>query len=241
MLIQADLHAHTIASDHAYSTVLEMATYAGMAGLSALAITDHAPEMPDAPHHWHFGNLEPTLPRVLMGVTLIFGAEANVLDFDGSIDTMGKEYENLDWIVASMHNGVMKAGSTGDITDAYLNLAKNPVIDVIGHPAFKTFEFDYERVLPVFRDNEKLVEINEGQLSGHPEVWDNYREIARLCKKHSVPVVVNSDSHFCMNVGVTSTCERFLQEVDFPRELIVNTSWERVKAHITKKHGNIFG
>lgn len=236
MLIEADLHAHTIASDHAYSTVLEMASYAGEAGLKALAITDHAPKMFDSPHMWHFGNLAPTLPRVLKGVTLIFGVEANILDFNGNIDATGREFDTLDWVVASMHGGVMQAGTREQITTAYLALAENPVVDVIGHPAFPQFAFDYERVLPIFRDKGKLVEINEGAISNEKN-HENYREIIRICKKHDVPVVVNSDAHFCTKVGVTNFCEKFLAEQDFPLELIVNRNWEKIKEIITKKHG----
>ena len=47
--IIADLHTHTIASTHAYSTVTEMVQAAAAKGLYALAITDHARTMPGAP------------------------------------------------------------------------------------------------------------------------------------------------------------------------------------------------
>ncbi len=51
----------------------------------ALAITDHAPAMPDAPHRWHFEN--PTaLPRTIDGVVMLDGAEANVVDAKGHLD-----------------------------------------------------------------------------------------------------------------------------------------------------------
>ena len=50
MKIIADTHTHTIASTHAYSTLLENVGYAKKAGLRAIAITDHGPAMPDAPH-----------------------------------------------------------------------------------------------------------------------------------------------------------------------------------------------
>lgn len=47
--IIADLHTHTIASTHAYSTVTEMVQAAAAKGLYALAITDHARTMPGRP------------------------------------------------------------------------------------------------------------------------------------------------------------------------------------------------
>ena len=46
MKILLDTHTHTLASTHAYSTVLEMAKYASEAGMEAIAITDHAPAIP---------------------------------------------------------------------------------------------------------------------------------------------------------------------------------------------------
>ena len=48
--IIADLHTHTLASSHAFNTVTEMARAAREMGYRALAITDHAPAMPDSPH-----------------------------------------------------------------------------------------------------------------------------------------------------------------------------------------------
>ena len=47
MRIIADLHTHTIVSDHAYSTLEEMVAGAARANLAAIAITDHGPQMPD--------------------------------------------------------------------------------------------------------------------------------------------------------------------------------------------------
>lgn len=56
--VVADLHCHTIASTHAYSTVTELAKAASERGLLAIACTDHGPAAPDSPHIWHFGNLD---------------------------------------------------------------------------------------------------------------------------------------------------------------------------------------
>ena len=62
MQMIADLHTHTLCATHAFQTLNEMAAAAKDCGYKALAITDHAPAMPDAPHRWHFEN--PTaLPR----------------------------------------------------------------------------------------------------------------------------------------------------------------------------------
>ena len=43
----ADLHTHTLVSQHAYSTLYENIQAAREADFYALAITDHGPGMPD--------------------------------------------------------------------------------------------------------------------------------------------------------------------------------------------------
>ena len=47
MNIRIDTHSHTLASGHAYNTLREMAAMAAEKGLEGLAVTEHAPEMPD--------------------------------------------------------------------------------------------------------------------------------------------------------------------------------------------------
>ena len=46
MKLIADTHTHTIASNHAYSTVLENIEAAKERGLLYLAMTEHGPNMP---------------------------------------------------------------------------------------------------------------------------------------------------------------------------------------------------
>ena len=55
MNLIADMHCHTVASGHAYSTVQEIAREASNKGLEMVAITDHGPSMPGGPHCYHLG------------------------------------------------------------------------------------------------------------------------------------------------------------------------------------------
>lgn len=240
MRIIADTHTHTVASTHAYSTVLEMAQFAEKAGLEALAITDHTPNSTDGPHVWHFHNLHKALPRELCGVKLIFGAESSIIDYEGNIDFPENECKSLDWIIASIHRNQLAKASPEEITKLYLGVAENPYVDVIGHCATVGYEFDYEKCLKKFKEYGKLVEINESSI-----IWknteNNFREVIRVCKKYEVPVVVNSDAHFCTLVGKFDNAIRLLEEQDFPEKLIVNADWDRLYSFISAKRGNIFG
>ena len=49
MKLKVDSHTHTLASAHAYSTILENAQAAAKQDLELLCITDHAPALPDSP------------------------------------------------------------------------------------------------------------------------------------------------------------------------------------------------
>lgn len=198
--LETDTHMHTIASTHAYSTVLEMADYAAQKGLRAIVISDHGPAMEDGPHPWHFGNLR-CLPPYIKGVRVLHGVEANIMDYEGNVDIEPRYQEELDWVIASFHDDVTRPGTVRDHTAAYLGLSQNPFVDVIGHSGTQAFAYDYAKLIPVFKANGKLVEINSHSVTARPGSEKNCREIARLCMEYRVPVVVNSDAHCCFEVG----------------------------------------
>ena len=52
-----DLHTHTLASGHAYSTITEMAKAASKQGVKILGITEHAPTIPGTCQLFYFQNL----------------------------------------------------------------------------------------------------------------------------------------------------------------------------------------
>ena len=49
MKFVADTHCHTVASSHAYSTIIENVDEARKKGLKYIAITDHYGDIPGAP------------------------------------------------------------------------------------------------------------------------------------------------------------------------------------------------
>ena len=112
-------------------------------------------------------------------------------------------------------------------------MAKDPRVRVIGHCGMQSFRFDYEKVIPEFGRYGKLVEINNNSFRVRKSAVANCREIAKLCKKFEVPVIVNSDAHFCTQVGKAEQALRMLEEIGFPEELVVNSSWERFEAYLS--------
>ncbi len=231
--IIADMHCHSIASDHAYSTILENIAAAKNYNLKLIAITDHGPTLPDAPHPYYFFNLR-VLPRQINNVYLLKGVEANIVDYDGNIDIPLEFINSLEWIIASMHNPVLKPGTIDDHTKAWLGICKNKYVDVIGHSGTEMFKFDYERVIKEFKATNKIVEINSNSFNIREGSTTNCKEIAKLCKKYEVPVLVNSDSHFALNIGHVDAALAMLTEIDFPEKLILNTNFDKLVNEIKR-------
>lgn len=240
MKIIADMHIHTVASTHGFSTIKEIADEAAKKELEAVAITDHTPASTDGPHVWHFHNLHKAIPREINGVKIIYGAEASIIDYDGSIDFPHEECAALDWIIASFHKDMLAPSTYEEHTKMYLKLAENDDIDVIGHCATVVCPFDYEKCLKKFKECGRLVEINESTI-----LWkntrENYREIIRICRKYEIPVIINTDAHFCTLVGEVNESLKLANELDIPERLVVNADWDRLYSFISDRHGRIFG
>lgn len=69
-----DVHTHSIASGHAYSTLVEMVSEAQNRGLKIFGITEHTPALPGACHSIYFRNLH-VVPRQWGDMRLLLGAE----------------------------------------------------------------------------------------------------------------------------------------------------------------------
>ena len=90
-----DVHTHTIASGHAYSSLQEMTMTAKEKGLEILGITEHGPHIPGTCDPIYFRNLH-CVPRQLYGIKLMLGAELNILNTHGDIDLDEDYWHMLD-------------------------------------------------------------------------------------------------------------------------------------------------
>ena len=99
--ILLDVHTHTIASGHAFSSLQEMVHAAAEKGLQILGITEHAPGIPGTCAPIYFRNLH-VVPRQMYGVELLLGAELNILDYEGHIDMDEFYWKMLDIRIAGI-------------------------------------------------------------------------------------------------------------------------------------------
>ncbi len=233
--IVADMHTHTIASVHAYATITEMVSQASEIGLYAIAVTDHA----HIPQRQYFNSLV-LIPEYFKGVRVLRGIEANVCDYRGNVDVDKELLEKLDWVVASIHAGTMEKGEPDveKCTEAYLGLAHNPYVNVIGHSGSEWFKYDYDRVIPEFAREGRLVEINDSAFRYKKDYMHNCIEIAKKCMQYGARICVDTDSHFTDTLGRADSALKALEDISFPEKLIVNGSIDNLQAYF--KENNIF-
>lgn len=154
-----DVHTHTIASGHAFSSLQEMTLTAKEKGLDILGITEHGPNIPGTCDPIYFRNLH-CVPRQLYGIKLMLGAELNILNTKGDIDLDEDYWRMLDIRIAGIHSLCWQGGSKEENTQGVINAMRNPFVQIISHPGDGTAELDFEELMKVSRETHTLLEIN---------------------------------------------------------------------------------
>ncbi len=237
--IEADTHCHTCASAHAYGTISENIDEAVRQGLKVLAITDHGPALPDSPYFWHFTNMR-VLPRQVKGVTLLRGIEANIMDVQGTLDLEGELLDNLDWVIACFHKQSFLVSTSNSHTQALIQTAFNPRVDLLGHLDAPEYPFDIKEVVKACRENGKFIEMNNSSFRIRIGGETMCRQIALECMDQGVYVLMNSDAHCPWDIGRISTAAALLESISFPIELVLNHHAKDVIAHIEQKKNRKF-
>ena len=146
MKISLDVHTHTVASGHAYSTLQEMVAAAQQKNLDILGITEHAPGIPGTCHPIYFRNLH-VVPRQMGSLRLMLGAELNILDTKGTLDLDEFYYRQLDLRIAGIHLLCWQGGTVEENTAGMIAAIRNPWTQIISHPGDGTAELLFEPIV----------------------------------------------------------------------------------------------
>ena len=233
-----DVHTHTVASGHAYNSIMEMAKAGFDKGLKLLGITEHAPMMPGSCNSMYFRNLK-VVPRSLCGIEVMLGVELNILDFDGHVDLDAHALRQLDIRIASLHSVCILPGTKEENTKAVLGAIHNPMVDIIGHPDDGIYPLDYKPIVEAAKETHTLLEVNNNSLNpmgARKNTRGNLITMLELCREYGQPVIMNSDAHVFSDVGRRDFSEELIRELDFPEELSVNRSVETFKEYLNLKY-----
>lgn len=222
MRFLVDLHTHTIASDHAYSTINEYVTYADKNGISMFATTDHGPDLEDGPHPWHFGNLR-VIPHVVDGIAILRGIEANIRD-DGDIDLEDRYLKRLDIVLAGFHPNLPPTTKEEHTKLAKL-VIKSGKVDIITHLGNPQYPINMGEVLECAKENNVAIELNaSSDLNTRRGSHDNCVQIANLAREIGNTVSLGTDAHVCYFLGRFDSLEPIIEQARLSYDQIINTS-----------------
>ncbi|PKQ14964.1 MAG: phosphatase [Actinobacteria bacterium HGW-Actinobacteria-7] len=240
MRLLADLHTHTIASGHAYSTVTELALAARYKGLELIAITDHGPSVPQGAHPWYFWNAK-VVPSVLNGVRILKGCEASPSDdTENGIDLPDELLRLLDFVAVGFHplTGFDQRDAARN-TEALLRVINNPLVDMISHPGNGVeFPVELAPVIEAAARNRVILELNNHSFSptsSRSLGSEREREFAEAALAGGAPIAIGSDAHYALHVGRFDDALAVAAQIGLAEEDVVNRDAATVLAFLNAK------
>ena len=226
MRLLADLHTHTVASGHAFSTVTELANAAAARGLELIAFTDHGPSVPGGAHPWYFWNTK-AVPPVIAGVRVLAGCEANVADTPNGIDLPDEVLARLDMVAVGFHP--LTGFDERDVarnTTALVRAIRNPLVDVVTHPGnAEEFPVDLAEVVAAALASGVALELNDHSFdaaSTRSASIDCERAFAIAARDAGAMISIGSDAHYHTQVGHFERAIAVAEEIGFPVERVID-------------------
>jgi len=195
--IQAELHAHTTASDGIWS-IEELAKAARDRGFHTVAVTDHSKSQTvanglDADRMvQHIEAIRDAAKRV-KGITILAGAEVDILA-NGKLDYDDDLLAELDLVVASPH--VALSQDSDKATKRLLAAIENPYVHIIGHPTGRLvgkrqgLSPDMHKLIEAAAETGTALEIN-----AHHMRLDLRDTHAKAALEAGVKLAINCDAH----------------------------------------------
>lgn len=248
-LLEVDAHVHTIASTHAYSTISECASEAKKKGIRGIVITDHfGPMFLNGSLFQHYAAIANMrhINSSYYGVNIISGVEIDIVDKEGNLafyDTYftfdqnksvcNKLLDKVDVVIASCHE-LEYQYTYHENTEMLLKVLTNPKVNILGHCDRMKESFDVNCVLKLAKELNKIIELNSNSIDYTGKDNKRFMELAIKCAENNVMVSVGSDAHFAYEIGNFSIITKILQDINFPKQLIINTSLNKFINCISK-------
>lgn len=195
--IKGDLHMHSTYSD-GQDTVEAMVAGCAALGYEYIAITDHS-ERAAASRTLTPDQLARQRDEILRlraqypGIAILHGIEVDILP-DGRLDFADAVLEQLDIVLASLHDAARQDGPT--LTRRCLRAIAHPLVNVITHPANQLvgrrsgYPLDFDAIYAAAAETGTALEID-----GAPGHLDLDGEHARAAVAAGVTVTIDSDCH----------------------------------------------
>lgn len=252
--IFADMHTHTIASKHAYSTINENILEAKSKGLKYLAVTDHyygngdSIEKKNEVTRMRFieNNVKPE------GLNIIGGCEFNLCQ------RIEHEYleklNQLRWRPIGLHTWFVDFNDPiFSLTSLYcyfvmaFKIDKHNAFCHIERELFKISDSEIDRetglsdkvcnllseIVNFAVQNNILLEVNESSIiSNEWNAINRMRFWIKYAKEKGANIYLGSDAHWSGSIGNFTNAMELLNSLDYPKEHILNCNIDLFREYI---------
>lgn len=241
--IIADLHTHTVASKHAYSTIEENLAYAKKTGMKYIGITDHyfhyGDDMDKKQEVYRLKFVEQINPTT--GIKVIGSAEFNILqDYE-----YRKTLNRFKWRPIGLHRSfalALKDMTYDDLFTGFLQASEwnntfNHIernLDELVYGKFtdgliiEAKQF-LEKVVCLAGEKNIYLEINEKSLRTGSKYYDIVRYWLPIAAENGNSFCLGTDAHFCREVGVFDRSIELLNEFGIGKDRVLNCNEEKVR------------
>src|SRR5690606_3124071 len=201
--LRGDLHLHTHASD-GHDDLETMVRAARARGLSYIAITEHSKSLQianglDADRmRAHLREIR-RINAQFSDIEVLAGIEVDILA-DGQLDLPLELLEELDWVIASIHQYTKMDAAT--MTARIQAAMSTGVVDCIGHPTGRrpaqraAYPLEFDRLVESAALHQVALECNGG-----PNRMDLDDLGCAAAARAGVMVAVNTDAHAAAHLG----------------------------------------
>ncbi len=224
MIPRHDFHIHTHYSDGIASPA-EMVEAACGEGLDVVAITDHGPETRVGMKRGDIGQMigDVELMKVDVDISVLLGLEANILDSDGTLDVGEDVLEDLDIVLAGVHDmGSFLSSSelAREYFDRVVGCMEGGLVDVLSHPFWYHEDLSkhyskekLERFAKISNETNTAIELNEKYQVPN-------KNVLSMLKKEGTSFCIGTDAHRTGEVGRIRWSNRILKSVGIERLIV---------------------
>ena len=245
--ILADLHTHTLYSMHAFSTLYENMQCARAAGIHYLAVTDHyygtGDRLAIKNENTRLKQVQRELARYDTVPRIIGGAEFNL----GQVPVRPSILEKLVWRPIGLHSFFMSYSSvTAEGLYGMFRDAADQGYNAFAHIERKLHVIEdgrlgtslgmrsqelLRRIVRLAAERHIFLEVNEASLSrNEPGARERMTFWLREAKRCGCRLSLGTDAHYCEAVGRFPNAVALLDQIDYPKSLILNCDRDLLEA-----------
>lgn len=235
--ILADLHMHTVASIHAYSTVQEMIEASKKAGYKYIAITDHLFQCDDVILRKNENaRIEYLSNRMRYEpIKVIGGVELNL---NQNIPYIDKYKRAQCWMPVGLHSWFVhfKEGQLATLVPMFKKFADEKNCTAFAHIERDFYKFGenyrelnsevklvLEEIVKIAVANNIPLELNETSfLLNTEELKEKIYYWLSFAKDLNATIYLGSDAHYSSEVGHFENVIKAINEIKYPEDKIIN-------------------